>query len=481
VSLRWRLALAFAAIMGATLAIFSVLLYVAMRTALETEMDRRLQVRASLVHLTIWPGTTALTLKDLTSADLDIAPLTALNSPNAYVQVLGTDGHVIAVSGNLHGTSLPINAQSLNAALTGSSIMNDVEVEPGHSVRVLSAPIRFDDRIVGVLQVGQSRLPLQETMNGLAHLLQTLGLLAALLAGTVGWLIARRGLRDLGAISTQAAIISATRDFRQRLWLGRSGDEVAQLASTIDELLTTIDDTLRVHREFASDASHELRNPLLALQTNLELLEEENDPSARAECLAEARLQVRRMSRLVSDLLVLAQREAGLVVERQPTALRPLITRIAREAERRANGQQIRLARLDPMTVWGDEDRLAQVLTNLMDNAIKHTPPGGTIELEGRQVESYVELSVSDNGEGIASEHLPHLFDRFYRAVSDPSGPDKGTGLGLAIVKHLTEAHGGQVTVVSEIGKGSRFTVLLPLPPELTTSSPARTLVETIG
>jgi two-component system, OmpR family, sensor kinase len=472
VSLRWRLALIFAGIMGLTLAIFGVVLYVAMRTALETEMDRRLQVRASLVQLSIWPGTTSLTAEDLTSARLDLAPLTSLNAPNTYVQVLGRDGQVIAVSENLHGTSLPVLSHSVATALRGETVMSDVEVEPGHAVRVLSAPIRFDRNIVGVLQVGQSRLPLQETMDGLARLLQILGLIAALVAGAVGWVLAQRGLRDLSVISTRAAAISASRDFRQRLRLKRGDDEVAQLARTIDELLVTIDDTLRTHREFVSDASHELRNPLLALQTNLELLEQEDDPQARAECLAEARLQVRRMSRLVSDLLVLAQREARLVVERRPTPLRLLAEHIAHEAEHRASGQHVRLGRVDPVTVLADEDRLAQILTNLVDNALKHTPPGGTVQLSVEQVDGHVDLTVTDDGAGIAPEHLPRIFDRFYRADGRGTGPDGGTGLGLAIARHLTEAHGGQISVDSKPGRGSRFIVRLPLPPSGLTTLP---------
>src|SRR5581483_7524196 len=152
-------------------------------------------------------------------------------------------------------------------------------------------------------------------------LLFALGLGAVLIAGSVGWLVAHRGLRLLNAISKQATTIAAQRDFSRRLAVTGPTDEVVRLAQTIDHLLATVNDTLRAHRDFVADTSHELRNPLLALHTNLDLLDRVASPEAREECLIEAREQVERMSRLVSDLLLLAQVEAGQVIERKPVDL----------------------------------------------------------------------------------------------------------------------------------------------------------------
>jgi signal transduction histidine kinase len=169
------------------------------------------------------------------------------------------------------------------------------------------------------------------------------------------------------------------------------------------------------------------------------------------------------MSRLVADLLLLAQVERGLVIERMPVELADVAARAAREAQLRATGQTIRLRIRAHVFTLGDEDRLLQVLLNLLDNAIKHTPASGTIELGLDTTDGQPMLWVEDNGAGIPSEHLPRIFDRAYRINPSEPGPQASYGLGLAIVKYLTEAHGGRVSVTSQPGQGARFEVRLPL------------------
>jgi heavy metal sensor kinase len=444
--------------------VFGVVLYTTMRETLEAETDRRLQVRASQVQLTIWPDTQSLTPEDITSAKLDLAPLAELDAPGLYVQVLDRAGEVVATSDSLRGVSLPTDPASLARALRGQRAFSTVSLDGGR-VRMLAVPITLDDRIVGVLAVGQSREPLRDTLDRLRALLLALGAVALAVAALVGWLVAHRGLRPLGTISHQAAAIATERDFGQRLGLAERPDEVGQLARTIDLLLATVEDTLRRHREFVADTSHELRNPLLAIRTNVELLERVDDAEARAECVREARQQVEVMSRLVTDLLLLAKVEVGQVVEQQPVALRALLERVAREAEQRAAGQRLALDAPAEIVVQGDEMRLAQVLWNLVDNALRHTPPGGTVSLSLAQQDGWARLAVADTGEGIPPEHLPHVFKRFYRVDKARARATGGTGLGLAIVKYLAEAHGGSVSAESVAGQGSRFTVWLPLRP----------------
>ncbi|MBI4499496.1 MAG: HAMP domain-containing protein [Chloroflexi bacterium] len=464
-SLRLRLTLTYSAFVGLTIAVFGLVLYTTMSQNLEAEMDQRLQIRADQVQLTIWPGTDSLTPEDLTSAKLDLSPLADLDAPGLYVQVLDRAGQVLATSESLRGAVLPTHPASLAAALEGKRVFSDITVGEGRGMRMLSVPIVVESRVVGVLEVGQSRRPLQDTISDLRTLLLLLGAATLAIAGVGGWLVARHGLLPLRAISQQAADIAAQRDFRQRLHLAERRDEVGQLARTIDKLLETVQDTLRWHREFVADTSHELRNPLLALRTNLELIDRVADAEARAECVREARQQIERMSRLVSDLLLLAQVEAGQVIERRPVALRPLIESVARDAAQRADGQQVQIAGAEPLEILGDEGRLTQVLTNLVNNALRHTPPGGTITLRLGREDGWAYLAVADSGEGIAPEHLPHIFERFYRVEKPGARAGHGTGLGLAIVKHLAEAHGGWVTAESELGRGSCFTVWLPLRP----------------
>ncbi|MBI2910913.1 MAG: HAMP domain-containing protein [Chloroflexi bacterium] len=462
-SLRLRLTLTYVALLAVIIGFFGLFLYITMQRSLEAERDRRLEVRAAQVQLTIWPGTVSLRPEDLTLARLDLSPLADLRVPGIYVQVLNPEGAVIGMSENLRGAALPAEPEAVADARAGKRTFSDMVVDGSVAIRILTVPITEGGKVVGVMQVGQSRQSLYETMSGLRNQLLILGSMALLAAGVCGWLVAYRGLRPLRAMSRQAAAIGARRDFSHRLAPARRRDEVGQLSSVINQLLHTVEDTLRRHREFVADTSHELRNPLLAMRTNLDLVDRVDDDAARAECLAEVRGQVERMSRLVSELLALAQVEAGQIVERRPVALSALVRRVVGEAGPRAEGRRLVVERADDVEVLGDEARLGQVVTNLVNNAVRHTPPEGAVNVSLAREDGWARISVADTGEGIPAEHLPRVFDRFYRVDRTRAHAD-GTGLGLAIVKHLTEAHGGWVRAESQVGRGSRFTVWLPLP-----------------
>ncbi|MBI4213760.1 MAG: HAMP domain-containing histidine kinase [Chloroflexi bacterium] len=461
-SLRLRLTLTYGLLLAVIVAVFGTVLFASMEQALRVEMDRRLQVRASQVELTIWPGAHSLTVEDISAASLDLSPLDALNAPSLYVQVLGRDGSIVAHSANLEQDRLPVDTAGLHRALDGERALGDVYADNGLQVRILSVPISVRGGVVGVLQVGQSRQPLRDTMQGLGVLLLFIGGVAILVAAAVSWLVAHGALGPLRTMSQRAAAIATEGNFHRRVGPVAQKDEIGGLAATVDNLLETVEATLLKHREFVADTSHELRNPLLAIQANLELLERVEDPEARAECATEAAEQVQRMSRLVRDLLLLAHTEAGQVIERRPLALGSVVERAAQEARHRADGRRVEIGPCEPVHLQADEGRLSQMLTNLVDNAVQHTGPDGRISLSLAREDGWARIRVTDDGEGIAPQHLAHVFERFYRASGTPSGAG-GTGLGLAIVKHLAEAHGGKVTVESEPGGGTTFTVWLPL------------------
>lgn len=462
-SLRLRLTLTYSLFVALIVVVFGGVLYALMQKQLMQEMDRRLHIRANQAQLALFPGASSLTPADLTQAKLDLSPLADLDAPGLYVQVLDRAGTVVATSKDLQGVALPVQPSSLSAALAGKQSLGDVRIGNSRSVRVLSVPVTSGGKVVGMLQVGESRQPLQQTLDNLSTTLLLLGAAVLVAAAVAGWLVARQGLRPLSIIARDAAAIAARRDFSQRLSVEERADEVGQLAATIDHLLSTVDGLLRQHQDFVADTSHELRNPLLAIRTNLDLLDRVADADARAECVREAREQVERMSRLLGDLLLLARAEATRVIEFRPLALRALVERVAAEQRPRLAGRKLIVQPGEQIELPGDEGRLIQVLTNLVANAMRHTPPGGTITIDLQRDGEWACLSVADTGEGIAPEHLPHLFDRFYR-VRGGDEP-RGAGLGLAIVKHLVEAHGGCVCVQSEVGVGSRFEVRLPLAP----------------
>jgi signal transduction histidine kinase len=458
-SLRLRLILTYCGCIALLMLVFGGILYTTMQHSLQAEMDRRLRVRASEVELTIWPGSTTLTPQAISAANLNLAPLDELNAPGLYVQILDAGGNVVAASSTVLTGALLAPAAGVDAALHGDVWLGTAGPGGGRSLRLLMQPIRSGSTAIGVLEVGQSRQPLLQTLTDLRTLLLVVGSVALAGGALACWLITQRGLRRLTMVSAAAAEIAAQRDFTRRLPAGDYRDEVGQLSRTINDLLATVDQLLRRHREFLADTSHELRNPLLAVRTDLDLLNRIDDPEARQDCLDEARQQVERMSRLVADLLLLARTESGQVIEQRPVDLAALLRRVTADASGYAAERTVTLGALTQTTVQGDEGRLYQVLTNLVQNAAQHTGRGGRIALSLAHESGWAAITVADDGEGILPEHLPRIFERFYRA--DPHG-GHGSGLGLAIVKHLVEAHGGHITVESTVGAGSRFTVWLP-------------------
>lgn len=172
------------------------------------------------------------------------------------------------------------------------------------------------------------------------------------------------------------------------------------------------------------------------------------------------------MSRMVSDLLLLAQGDAQVALDRRVVALDQLVHEVGLQAQSFAEDRQVELGPVDRVAVMGDRDRLKQMLLNLVDNAIRYTPSGGKVRLGLSRRDGRAYLTVADNGVGIPPEHLPRIFDRFYRADPARSRTQGGSGLGLAIVKYVAEAHGGKVAVESQVGRGSIFTVELDVLPE---------------
>jgi two-component system, OmpR family, phosphate regulon sensor histidine kinase PhoR len=228
-------------------------------------------------------------------------------------------------------------------------------------------------------------------------------------------------------------------------------------------------DTTR--REFVSNVSHELRSPLASVKAMVETLQAgARDDAAKADdFLARINDEVDRMTALVTELLELSRLESGRVeLDVEPFALEPIVLSVMDRLQMQADAGGVELAcDVSPglSNVLGEKAKISQVLVNLIDNALRFTPDGGEVRIDAKKADDVVEVTVSDSGPGIPSEHLPHLFERFYKV--DRSRREGGTGLGLAIVRHIVQAHGGKVTVDSEVSKGTRFTFTLKAAPNL--------------
>jgi len=292
----------------------------------------------------------------------------------------------------------------------------------------------------------------------------------------VGWVVAGRVLAPIGRITGVAREIQAT-DLSRRIRLQGPNDELKQLADTFDAMLARIDAAFAAQQQFLADASHELRNPLAIIRTNADLALTDKDP--QVDELRQAVVVVKRasdrMARLVDDLLALARRESPTFAIEQ-VDLGRAVSEASEEflAPAEARGIVLDRAVAPGVVVMGDADALKRAVANLLENAVRLAPSGSRIRLAVGSERGLAWIAVSDEGPGIAPEHQPRVFDRFWRADKGRSRADGGTGLGLSIVRQIAQSHGGDVQLQSKLGVGSTFTIWLPV--ANVSNDPARNL-----
>ena len=284
------------------------------------------------------------------------------------------------------------------------------------------------------------------------------------LAILMGLFLAGRALRPMEAVTQTARELSAG-DLSRRLALRGPNDEIKRLADTFDAMLARLEAAFRSQQSFVADASHELRTPLTILQSHadLALSDPEADPRECRRALEIVSAEVRRLSRVVTGLLTLARADAGrLAVSLGPVDLAELCEETLCRLRPLAGARTLAYEGTPELVGVGDPDWLRQLLLNLVENAIHHTAPDGTIRIVTGSASDEIRLEVRDNGCGIAPEHLPHLFDRFYRVDKARSRARGGAGLGLSIVRWIVERHGGTIELVSQTGVGTTVVVMLP-------------------
>ena len=281
----------------------------------------------------------------------------------------------------------------------------------------------------------------------------------------VGWVVAGRVLRPIGRITSVARDIQAT-DLSRRIELPGPDDELKQLSDTFDAMLARLDAAFAAQRQFVADASHELRNPLAIIRTNVDvaLADPRADPEDLRHTIAVVKRASDRMARLVDDLLALARRQEP-TVEHEPVDLGAAIAEASDDFVVPAAARNIVLDRAIArgVTVTGDRDALKRAVANLLENAVRLAPSGSRIRLATGSEGDRAWIAVADEGPGIAPEDQAHVFDRFWRADKARSRADGGTGLGLAIVRQIAESHGGRVRLQSKVGVGSSFVIWLPV------------------
>jgi two-component system sensor histidine kinase MprB len=379
-----------------------------------------------------------------------------------YFQVIGADGSALP-GGNI---ALPISSQATSVASgDGDPFTADANASGTHW-RVLTFPVTFR---VGLGQTMPGAVQLARPLNGTDHVLANLRLILFLvclggtaLAAALGRLAARRVLAPLSEVAGTATYISATDDLSKRITV-HADDEVGQLAKRFNTMLAhleasraALDDSARAQRQLIADASHELRTPVTSLRTNIEVLLAGGELSEedRRRLLTDVVEQSEELSSLVSDLIDLARGDEP-PGETEDVRLDRVVEESLARARRNAPSLSFE-ARLEPVTMEGVPERLERAVNNLLDNAARHSPPGGRVEIG---VDS-TGVRVRDHGRGVDDTDLPHVFDRFYRGANVRG--QQGSGLGLSIVRQVTEQHGGSVSAANAPDGGAVFSMRLP-------------------
>jgi two-component system sensor histidine kinase MprB len=435
---RGRIGLAAALAVAIAVAVASAGAYVVVREALEDELDRSLRGRLEGPRR---------------------GPRVLLGGPGTATQLVADDGTVTTARGL---AALPVSAEAVDVARgVRREVVEDVMAE-GVRYRVLTAPMRPGLAV----QLGRPRDDIDAALGRTRRALLAIGGGGVLLGGLLGLLVSRAAIGPLQRLADAADAIAQTGDLGRRVGIDGT-DEIGRLGGRFDAMLDTLAVSQRAQRQLVADASHELRTPVTAVRTNVELVRRhpELPPDERQLALDAALSQLEELAALVTDVVELARDGAEPARAVEELRLDDLVADVVERARRLAPGVSYVLER-EPTLVEGVPERLHRAVANLLANAHTWSPPDGIVEV--RVAAGTVE--VRDHGPGFAAADLPHVFDRFYR--SDAARGLPGSGLGLAIVRQVAEGHAGSVHAENAPGGGALVRLVLPAREQVSPTSP---------
>ncbi len=450
-SLRLRLTILYASMVVGGLLVFGSLAYGLVSLTLLAQVDKTLTEAASQIIQNLRINDPNQ-LDGLSLADVQI-------SDEISFQVWSTDG-------KLYHAHPSVFTEPLTGSLEfPRSTIATYSGQYG-SLRVLNLAIETARRPVGTLLVAQPLGLVETAQQRLVSIMLLLAALIAPISGLTAWFLIRQALKPLIDMTEMATQITNADDLHRRIALvGPPGDEVGHLMEAFNQTMERLENLFNSQNRFIADVSHELRTPLTVIKGNVGLMRRLG--CGDQESLDSISAEVDRLTRLVGDLLLLAQAETGnLPLEMQVVELDTVLFEIFQQMKMLAGERiDLKIVDIEPVRVKGDPDRLKQVMVNLISNAIQHTPAEGVVQInmgkEGRQAF----FSVSDSGPGISEEDLPFIFERFYRGEKSRTREKAGSGfgLGLSIARWIVNNHQGKIYVQSEVGKGTTFSVYLDL------------------
>lgn len=464
-SIRWRLVAGIVLAFVATLAVIFITVQFALGRILSDDLDDDLSENAQRVQAeAVLNGVDS----DAFESRIQEFARTAEGRTPFITVVRNENGQSVVTSGDVQEVYMELTPGEIDRVLGGEVVTKTLDlpgnVTGGEEYRVRSQRIILGGGGgLGIVQVAQVTSGVTAPVNTLLVILIAEGIAATALAVVVAFWLARGAVRPLERVIDVAADIQA-HDLRKRINATKQPAEVQKLADTFDAMLGRLEKAFKEQEDFVLDVSHELRTPLTAIKGNVDVLL--MDPALGSdlrERLERMSSEISRMIRLTSNLLYMASADAGREPESRPVELDVVCLEVLHQSRDLREDVKIAMSREDQVTVVGDRDQIKQMVLNLVENAYKYTPGEGEVTISVYKNGKFAEISVRDTGPGIPEDILPHIFERFYRGST--RSLMGGTGLGLAIASRIAKAHGGDIEAASEPGKGSTFTVKLPLPP----------------
>lgn len=453
-SLRFRLTILYVTFLVVVLIAFSLGAYFIASKRIYGGVDDSLSVLAEVADSLLGDLSSSLSRQDIirNRSILDVQ-----TSIGTDLQIRSLDGRILYSSLRPSGQELPLP----HGTRLEDPTFFTVKIQ-GLRFRMLYKPVVRDDELFGSIEVAKS---LKQTDEALAEIrnIFIFGSVAVIVIATVpSYILAGRALKPVRQVAQLARGIERTGDFSRRLPAPTGGGEVAELVTTFNAMIERVERTFEAQRAFLSNSSHELRRPLTVLRTNIDILSEAELPAdERVECLKEMRQEAEAMSRLIANLLLLS-REESESLSKDTVDLSRLCEQLMVRLRSWSSGIELVAEIEQGIHVLGDRERLAQMVWNLLENALWYTPDGGKVGLRLTRSPDVIRIEVHDSGLGIPADEMPHVFERFYRGRVARSQRPEGAGLGLAIVKYIAEGHGGVATASSIPGVGSSFVVDLP-------------------
>ncbi len=467
-SIKFRFTVWYLLILGILLIALSSGVYLYMANTLYENLDDSLKLRAT--QLKDIRGVFLSMSQGEFQEELGEIVIVYLQNENKLTQISGRQAI------NIEGDTNSI----VNEAFNGNSAFTTVETDAGRKLRLLAVPLSPEgpgfSHIPGmqaqwvkldsaVLVVGR---PMDDVVDALQRLRRILMLaipLTLLIAGAGGIFLARRALKPVDHIA-QTALEIEEGDLSRRIPV-QTKDELGRLAATINQMIERLERAFKRQQEFTGDASHELRTPLAVIEAESTLaLQRERSADEYKRSLETVTQETKHMSHIIDQLMVLARADAG--TDRKSFTevdLGELVKEIAGDAQIlcREKGLKFESGPIENLPVKGDINSLRDLFLNLVDNAVRYTPEGGTVKISLEQKGQEAIVAFADTGIGIPPEEIPHIFERFYRVDKARSRAEGGSGLGLAICRHIAQMHEGMIEVESQPAQGSIFTVRLPL------------------